>query len=458
MTEQIRGDLSEVSHAQRIYAALPSSFLRGMVGDPKNIHVSAGGVRISTDLFGAKILDNGKRPLLEAAVEQALGRRVPVEITYSQIPQQTEQVVQQPHVLQPPKLYVTHPYQGQEDLPLVIYSGNQDASDALLQFVQSAEKGEIQQAPLLIIGPNGAGKTRLISRTIEQLAGKGILPAYCDLNQLSSEAHLRAGKTTPDLSYLRRAKAVLLDAVETLNQGHHRKYCEEAARAEIDSAKLRRAPVAMSFTGTLDDLEAFLDRLRKPDQWSKPANPDLADRILESERVRIYHPNEDKSRFLVGLLQQYEVAQADRVAEIMMQRTLGGSIRAIVGDIRTLQGYARRRGTGITPELALEVLGERNLVSEAPTPQRLLEAISKYTLVPVAEIIGPGRSRSVIPARNIAAYMLSTEFGLSLAEIGKILGNRNHSTIPASKRKIASKPEADIKRIVDGVRSKMQIR
>lgn len=47
-----------------------------------------------------------------------------------------------------------------------------------------------------------------------------------------------------------------------------------------------------------------------------------------------------------------------------------------------------------------------------------------------AEIIGPGRQRHIAEARQAAAYALRTRYqSLSLVEIGRLLGRRDHTTI-----------------------------
>ncbi|NMC20254.1 MAG: hypothetical protein GYA33_07505, partial [Thermogutta sp.] len=64
-----------------------------------------------------------------------------------------------------------------------------------------------------------------------------------------------------------------------------------------------------------------------------------------------------------------------------------------------------------------------------PTPGQVLRAASRHFRVPVAELKGPARSRTVVRAREIAVYLIATLSGKSLRQIGKILGGRDHTTI-----------------------------
>src|SRR5439155_24946896 len=57
--------------------------------------------------------------------------------------------------------------------------------------------------------------------------------------------------------------------------------------------------------------------------------------------------------------------------------------------------------------------------------------------VPMADLLGPRRSREMAFARQVAMFLLRQETSLSLADIGKELGGRDHSTILHGCDKIA---------------------
>lgn len=64
----------------------------------------------------------------------------------------------------------------------------------------------------------------------------------------------------------------------------------------------------------------------------------------------------------------------------------------------------------------------------------LLEAIATRTGVPVSEIVSKDRHAPIVKARDQAARELRAR-GLSLNEIGRALGGRDHKTILHSLRK-----------------------
>lgn len=64
-----------------------------------------------------------------------------------------------------------------------------------------------------------------------------------------------------------------------------------------------------------------------------------------------------------------------------------------------------------------------------PTPTQVLEAVSRAHGIILARLLSPQRDRSVAIARH-AAMALLRDLGLSLPEIGRVLG-RHHSSVHA---------------------------
>lgn len=65
-------------------------------------------------------------------------------------------------------------------------------------------------------------------------------------------------------------------------------------------------------------------------------------------------------------------------------------------------------------------------------PDEIILQVCKYYDISVNELTGRCRKRTLTRARQVVSYVLSKK-GYSLADIGKMLGNRDHSTIIYSK-------------------------
>ena len=72
------------------------------------------------------------------------------------------------------------------------------------------------------------------------------------------------------------------------------------------------------------------------------------------------------------------------------------------------------------------------------TPEEIIETLSQHFNIKKDKIVGKPRYRHIVEARMIAAYILRKDryLGLSLKQIGDLLGNRDHSTIMHSLHQI----------------------
>jgi chromosomal replication initiator protein len=73
----------------------------------------------------------------------------------------------------------------------------------------------------------------------------------------------------------------------------------------------------------------------------------------------------------------------------------------------------------------------------------VLQAVADQFGVSVDEIRSQSRTRAVLPARLVAAYMAHTVSGLSARQIGAELGNRDHMTIGMYCRAVARRAQED---------------
>ena len=71
-----------------------------------------------------------------------------------------------------------------------------------------------------------------------------------------------------------------------------------------------------------------------------------------------------------------------------------------------------------------------------PTPEAILDYISKYYGVEESLIRGQQRVRDAVQARQIAMYQIRRMTSLSLKEIGKEFDGRDHTTVINSIKRI----------------------
>lgn len=59
---------------------------------------------------------------------------------------------------------------------------------------------------------------------------------------------------------------------------------------------------------------------------------------------------------------------------------------------------------------------------------RILEVVSSYYHIPVADLVGESRRKEVVGPRQVAMYLLRSENGFSFPTIGQCFGGRDHTT------------------------------
>jgi len=152
------------------------------------------------------------------------------------------------------------------------------------------------------------------------------------------------------------------------------------------------------------------------------------------------------------------ISLPDEVVEFLAQR-VQRNIRELVGCLNRLLAYAELNGLPLTVSLAQEALAEvffRPHRQEL-TPAQVIEVVARHYGVHPEDLRGKNRSQEVAVPRQIAMYLIREELGLPLAEIGRELGGRDHTTVLYGYEKVAQSIEVDarLRREVLALREKL---
>ncbi len=181
-----------------------------------------------------------------------------------------------------------------------------------------------------------------------------------------------------------------------------------------------------------------------------------------------------KSRFEMGLMADISSADYEtRLAILRKKAQLEGviiddlilsniaeridtNIRELEGALKKLIARASLINSPITMEMAEWAINE--IVSsndKVISSQYIQETVAKYFNIDVKDIAGNKRSNDVVFPRQIAMYLCRTVPQLSLPQIGKDFGNRDHSTVMHACNKIEKemKENKNTKMIVESVKN-----
>lgn len=295
---------------------------------------------------------------------------------------------------------------------LAVSSSNQ------LAFVSAttvAKKIGSAYNPLFIYGPVGVGKTHL-------------------MQAIANEVY----KNDPD------KKIIYTTSEEFTNE------VVEAIRNN-DTARMKRKFRNIDLL-IVDDVQFFAGKDRAQEELFHTFNILIdggAQIVLSSDRP----PSEIKklekrlsSRFAGGLTVDIEAADFElRCAILLIKAKKYGLTLSIEAakkiaerahDSRELEGLllktitvAANRGEEVNPELAEIALSQKEEGKGFFHPDDIIRNICAFYNIKETLIKGPKRDSGLVKARQIAMYILKNDLFLSYAEIGNILGGRDHTTI-----------------------------
>mgnify|MGYP001259980179 FL=1 len=153
-----------------------------------------------------------------------------------------------------------------------------------------------------------------------------------------------------------------------------------------------------------------------------------------------------------GLEIPYEVLE-------FMASSIKGDIRTLEGALVNLLAISSLKREDIDLSLAKLVLekhvGQRK-VNQIDV-QNIIKTVCRTLKVKEKDVLGKGRSMEVALARQVCMFITKEKTNMSLANIGKQIGGRDHSTVIHAHKNIKEKMNSDIelKNIVDNIESQI---
>ena len=279
--------------------------------------------------------------------------------------------------------------------------------------------------PLLIYGDSGLGKTHLLNSIanvirksdrqakIVYIKGDDFVNEFIEL--------VRAGRGSEFRAKYRSADLLLVDDVQFVagkeqvqNEFFHTfNTLYESGRQIVLTSD--RPPSEMTL---LDD------RLRTRFEWGLLA--DVAPPDLET-RVAIVK----NKGALLGM------DLPDKICFTIAERATS-NVRQLEGIVNKLLAYKDLLGDESYEDTVNRAI--KDILKQSsefiPTPEFILNYISKYYGVDPSVIQGQQRVRDAVQARQIAMYLVRSMTNLSAVDVGRFFGNRDHSTVLYSIQKV----------------------
>ena len=280
---------------------------------------------------------------------------------------------------------------------------------------QIANSKSIKFNPLYIYSDVGLGKTHLLHSIAHSLSAKNLNTRYITGETFTNEYIFSIKEGTIDKF---REKYSNLDAllVDDIHFISGKTQTQESFFHIFNELFIEGKPIVIAGDDPVDLAE-------------------IESRILSRLKgglvVDIQKPNyETRIAIIEKKVSMANISIDDEVI-IYLAKTCKNNVRQIEMALNRILAFAQLKNCSASLVLAENVIkGFRiNNKSEHPSIEDLLLYICKYFDIDISALKSSKREQKLIYARKISYYILRQDLNLTWSIIGKVIGNKNHSTV-----------------------------
>lgn len=304
----------------------------------------------------------------------------------------------------------------------VIGGSNRFAHAAAVAVAEAPAKA---YNPLFIYGESGLGKTHLlhaIGHYAENLY-PGIRIRYVSSEEFTNDFinSIANNRASVFQSRYRDIDILLIDDIQFL-QG--KDSTQEAFFHTFNTLHDHNKQVVITSDLPPKALTGFEDRMRSRFEWGLITDVQAPD--LET-RIAILRKRAQSDRLKVP----------DDILEYMASK-VSSNIRELEGTLIRVTAFANLNKTPVDMALVQTVLKDLITLDDdnVISPIDIINETAEYFKLSVDDLYGSSRSQAVATARHIAMYLCRELTNLALPKIGKLFGNRDHTTVMYANKKI----------------------
>jgi chromosomal replication initiator protein len=309
----------------------------------------------------------------------------------------------------------------------------------------AAHPGEAYN-PLFIYGGVGLGKTHLL-QAVAHMTGSWGTTVYLSAETYTNEfvTALRERSMEQFREKYRNVDVLIIDDIEFISRGEQ---TQEEFFHTFDALYQRGKQIVLTSDVSPKLLTLLEERLRSRFEWGLIV--DIAPPDVET-RLAILRAKAERD----GL-------DVEEEALLLTAHRVQDNIRQLEGALNRIAALARLHRQPITRNLAAEALNAITATPRAavPMPSVILDAVALVMSEPVDAITSKRREKQVTYARHLAMYLLRDLAHQSYAQIGRLLGGRDHTTVLHGSRRIAKllEDDPDVRRDLMAIRAAIAAR
>jgi chromosomal replication initiator protein len=303
----------------------------------------------------------------------------------------------------------------------VIGEGNRLAHAAALAVAEAPAEA---YNPLFIHGPPGLGKTHLLVAIANYLRANAptLRVRYATAESFTNE-FVAALRTSGSEAFKRRYRdmdVLLIDDIQFLEGKQH---TEEEFFHTFNALYEAGSQLVLSADRIPSELSTLASRLRDRFEWGLTVSvdpPNLPTRLAVLRR----------------LSRDAGIELADRDALVELARRIDLNVRQLHGALTRVLAHASLLARPLSSELIAEVIPASAPRHEPTAVEEIQQVVASSFGISRAELVGTTRSATPLRARQVAIFLTRELTDLSLPQIGRLYGGRDHTTILNSLRRV----------------------
>ncbi|MFC4005251.1 chromosomal replication initiator protein DnaA [Prauserella oleivorans] len=293
--------------------------------------------------------------------------------------------------------------------------------------------------PLFIWGESGLGKTHLLHAVghYAQRLFPGMRVRYVSTEEFTND-FINSLRDDRKVAFQRRYRDIDILLVDDIQFLEGKEGTQEEFFHTFNTLHNANKQIVVSSDRPPKRLETLEDRLRTRFEWGLIT--DIQPPELET-RIAILRKKAAQDRLAVP----------GDVLEFIAAR-IEANIRELEGALIRVTAFASLNQQPVDVGLAEIVL--RDLIPDSQAPEisasTIMGVTAEFFDVTLDDLCGPGKTKALATARQIAMYLCRELTDMSLPRIGQTFGGRDHTTVMHADKKIR-KEMAERRRIYDQV-------